>query len=61
MGKMNPYFPAKSDLECQQACLLTPNCIYATRYKDNNRKFPKKNCHVILSCGTMNHYADNTG
>jgi len=61
MNKQNPYIAVKSDLECQQICLQTPNCIYATRYKDAGRKFPKKNCHIISLCTKMNHYADNTG
>ena len=61
MGKMNPYIATKTDLECQLACLDTPGCIYATRYSDQGRAYPKKNCHLISSCGTMNHYADNTG
>ena len=55
------YIAAKSDLECQQKCLETPNCIYVTRYKDAMREFPKKNCHIISLCGRTVHYADNTG
>ena len=55
------YIAAKTDLECQQICLVTSNCIYATRYKDERRKFPKNNCHIISLCGKLIHYADNTG
>merc|ERR1712169_111288 len=55
--KVNAYIATKNDLECQKACLDNPNCIYATRYSDSGRAFPKKNCHVITKCGTMNHYA----
>merc|ERR1712072_503295 len=29
LNKQNPYIAVKSDLECQQRCLQTPNCIYA--------------------------------
>ena len=57
----NPYIAVETDLECQQKCLETPNCIYATRYKDESRKFPKKNCHIISLCGRLIHYADDTG
>ena len=60
-NSQNPFIAVETDRECQQKCLETPNCIYATRYKDARRKFPKKNCHIISDCGDIVHYADDTG